>query len=56
MTPANYRFRLASERELLVFLKWKNIGDDEIRLSTSFLRNFAPEAGQSLELGMRFSF
>ena len=53
---ADYRFRLASERELLVFLKWKNIGDDEIRLSTSFLRNFAPEAGQSLELGMRFSF
>jgi iron complex outermembrane receptor protein len=53
---ADYRFRFASERELLVFLKWKNIGDDEIRLSTSFLRNFAPEAGESVEAGVRFTF
>lgn len=53
---ADYRFRFASERELLVFLKWKNIGDEEIRLSTSFLRNYAPEAGESIEAGLRFEF
>ncbi len=52
----DYRWQLAGGREVLAFLKWKNIGDDEIRLSTSFLRNYAPEAGASLEAGLRFSF
>ena len=53
---ADYRFRFANEQQLLVFVKWKNIGDEEIRLSTSFLRNFAPEAGESIEAGLRFEF
>ena len=30
--------------------------DAEIRESTSFLRNFAPQAGRSLEAGLRYSF
>ena len=34
----------------------KNITDEEIRLSTSVLRNQAPEAGQSFELGARIYF
>jgi iron complex outermembrane receptor protein len=53
---ADYRFRFTGERELLVFAKWKNIGDEEIRLSTSFLRNYAPQAGESIEAGVRFYF
>lgn len=53
---ADYRFQFANKRDLLVFLKWKNIGDEEIRLSTSFLRNYAPEAGESIEAGIRFMF
>lgn len=53
---ADYRFDFADDRNLVVFLKWKNIGDEEIRLSTSFLRNFAPEAGESVEAGIRFNF
>ncbi|MAT90973.1 MAG: TonB-dependent receptor [Halioglobus sp.] len=53
---ADYRFDLGDTRELLVFLKWKNISDEEIRLSTSFLRNVAPEAGESIEAGLRLSF
>jgi len=52
----DYRWRLRESRELVAFLKWKNIGDEEIRLSTSFLRNYAPEAGESLEAGLRFTF
>jgi iron complex outermembrane receptor protein len=52
----DYRWRLRDSRELVAFLKWKNIGDEEIRLSTSFLRNYAPEAGESLEAGIRFTF
>jgi iron complex outermembrane receptor protein len=52
----DYTWQLGSNRELLTFLKWKNISDEEIRLSTSFLRNFAPQAGESIEAGVRFSF
>jgi iron complex outermembrane receptor protein len=53
---ADYTFEIASGRELMLFAKWKNISDEEIRLSTSFLRNVAPEAGESIEAGIRFSF
>jgi iron complex outermembrane receptor protein len=52
----DYRWRFRSDQELLVFFKWKNIGDEEIRLSTSFLRNYAPEAGRSVEAGVRYTF
>jgi len=52
----DYRLGFRDDRELFFFLKWKNIGDDEIRLSTSFLRNYAPQAGESVEAGVRFSF
>lgn len=38
---------------LTLFVELKNITDEEIRLSTSFLREVAPEAGRSIELGMR---
>ena len=51
---ADYRLDLGNDSDVLVFVKWKNIGDEEIRLSTSFLRNFAPEAGESIEAGIRF--
>jgi iron complex outermembrane receptor protein len=52
---ADYRLEF-DDQDVVVFLKWKNIGDEEIRLSTSFLRNFAPEAGESIEAGVRFRF
>lgn len=50
-----YRLPLA-DSELLLFASVKNITDEEIRLSTSFLRDVAPEAGRSLELGIRIEF
>jgi iron complex outermembrane recepter protein len=53
---ADYRFQMKNDSELLVFMKWKNIGDKEIRLSTSFLRNYAPSAGESVEAGVRYTF
>jgi len=52
----DYRWEFVNGSKLYTFLKWKNIGDDEIRLSTSFLRNFAPEAGESIEGGIRLTF
>jgi len=51
----DYRLPLAG-KELLLFASVKNITDEEIRLSTSFLRDVAPEAGRSLELGIRVEF
>lgn len=42
--------------ELVAFLEFRNIGDEQIRLSTSFLREVAPEAGRSVQAGIRYSF
>ncbi len=52
----DYRMQIMGETEMFAFLKWKNISDEEIRLSTSFLRNFAPQPGESVEAGIRFTF
>jgi iron complex outermembrane recepter protein len=51
----DYRFPMGSS-ELLTFVKFNNLTDEEIRLSTSFLREVAPEAGRSVEAGIRYSF
>ncbi|MFT4613661.1 MAG: iron complex outermembrane receptor protein, partial [Bacteroidia bacterium] len=53
---ADYTLELSGDQEMLFFVKWKNFTDEEIRLSTSFLRNVAPEAGASLEAGLRYTF
>lgn len=39
-----------------VFLKGKNLTDEVIRSSTSFIRNFAPEPGRSIEFGLRWAW
>lgn len=52
---ADYRIP-AANGELLLFIKGRNLGDEEIRLSTSYLRGFAPEAGRSIETGVRYTF
>jgi iron complex outermembrane receptor protein len=43
-------------QEWLIFLNVRNLLDEDIRNATSFLREVAPEAGRSLELGARLSF
>ncbi|ARN73960.1 TonB-dependent receptor [Oceanicoccus sagamiensis] len=52
----NYRVAIADSQEALAFLRLKNISDEEIRNSSSFLREIAPEAGRSIEAGLRYSF
>ncbi|WP_439101144.1 TonB-dependent receptor [Congregibacter sp.] len=52
----DYNMQFTGGTELLAFLKLKNLTDEEIRLSTSFLRNFAPQAGESFEAGVRLTF
>ncbi len=50
-------YRVAMARaELLLSLQVKNLADEEIRASTSFLRDVAPEAGRSVVVGIRYSF
>ncbi|WP_235015297.1 TonB-dependent receptor [Oceanicoccus sp. KOV_DT_Chl] len=51
-----YQLDLSAGRDALVFLRAKNISDEEIRNASSYLRDIAPEAGRSLELGLRVSF
>ncbi len=53
---AEYRLPLSGSGEMVLFAKLKNITDEEIRLSTSFLREVAPEPGRSIEAGLRLRF
>jgi iron complex outermembrane receptor protein len=52
----DYRFGKQDSQNALVFLKVKNMTDEEIRNSVSVLRDQAPEAGRSIVAGVRISF
>lgn len=43
-------------RDTQLFLRGTNLTDQTIRASTSFLRDYAPEPGRTVEAGVRFSF
>ena len=42
--------------ELTVFLQGRNLLDDEIRNHASLLRNFSPDPGRNVRLGVRFRY
>ena len=42
--------------DVMVYAKGNNLLDERILNSTSFLRNFAPEAGRGAEVGVRINF
>ncbi len=46
----------SSSNEGILFLRMKNISDEDIRHSTSLLREIAPESGRSVEAGIRYAF
>ncbi|MCX7097401.1 MAG: TonB-dependent receptor [Methylococcales bacterium] len=52
------QYHLASfdDADVMLFAKAKNLLNDNIRNSTSYLRNFAPEAGRSAEIGFRVDY
>ena len=52
----SYAFKFSDSTEYLAFIKLKNITDEEIRSSVSFLRDVAPEGGRSIEAGVRVMF
>jgi iron complex outermembrane recepter protein len=51
-----YRQPLGSSGEAQLFVRGQNLLDEEIRNSTSFLRDFMPEGGRSIEVGLRLGF
>jgi iron complex outermembrane receptor protein len=52
---AEYQLPVASG-QLDLFVTFSNITDEEIRLSTSFLRDVAPEGARAVEAGIRYRF
>ncbi|MDD5277768.1 MAG: TonB-dependent receptor, partial [Methylovulum sp.] len=44
------------EADVMVFAKANNLLNENIRNSTSYLRNFAPEPGRGAEIGFRVSY
>ncbi len=53
---AEYRLAVADYAELMVFIRGKNLLNETIRNSTSYLRNIAPEPGRAGEFGIRVNF
>ncbi|MFL3656990.1 MAG: TonB-dependent receptor [Opitutales bacterium] len=53
---ARYRIRTSSAAIIDLFVVGTNLGDDEARPHTSFLKDLAPMPGRSLRLGVRTSF
>ncbi len=51
-----YQVKFADKYNLRVFLKGSNLLNESIRHATSFLKNYAPEPGRGVELGLRISF
>ncbi len=53
---ANYKVNAFQDAELLLFAKGNNLLNENIRNSTSYLRNFAPEPGRGAQIGIRLSY
>lgn len=51
-----YQVKQFKEADVLLFAKANNLLDENIRNSTSYLRNFAPEPGRGAEIGVRINY
>jgi len=51
-----YHIATIAEADIMLFANAKNLLNENIRNSTSYMRNFAPEAGRSGEVGIRVSY
>ncbi len=47
---------VAADHRLTLFVSGKNLTDDEQRLHTSFIKDFAPAPGRTVEAGLRYLF
>ncbi len=53
---ADYRLKVDDRNHVLLFVKANNLLNEEIRYSTSFLRNIAPQGARGVEMGLRYVF
>ena len=53
---AQYQVASFHESQVMLFAAGKNMLNENIRNSTSYLRNFAPDPGRSAEIGIRVSY
>ncbi len=53
---ADYHFDIGANSEFKVFARGNNLLDEEVRNHTSFLKNYAPEPGRGVVLGIRFDY
>jgi len=51
-----YQLKQVKSIDVLLFAKANNLLDENIRNSTSYLRNFAPEPGRGAEIGIRVNY
>ncbi len=51
-----YQMKAYRDAQLLAFAQGNNLLNENIRNSTSYLRNFAPEPGRGAEVGIRLSY
>jgi len=52
----DYQVQAYQDAKLMVFAKGNNLLNENIRNSTSYLRNFAPEPGRGAEVGIRITY
>lgn len=53
---ADYHWPLGDSAELKLFARGTNLLDEEIRNHSSFLKNFSPEAGRGVRVGLRLTY
>ena len=53
---ADYHVPIGGDSEFKLFVRGDNLLDKEIRNHTSLLKNFAPESGRGVTLGLRFEY
>ncbi len=53
---ASYRIKETKSNGIRLFLQGRNLLDEEIRIHTSFLKNFSPQPGRALVAGLRGDF
>jgi iron complex outermembrane receptor protein len=53
---ASYRIKETRSNGIRVFLQGRNLLNEEMRVHTSFLKNFAPLPGRALVVGLRGEF
>ncbi len=53
---SQYQTQGFAKTTLLLYVKGNNLLNENIRNSTSYLRNYAPEPGRGAELGIKISY